>query len=192
MTIQTTAARPNRNRSQTSFNAEMQRAWSNAEEKSIFFLLSLRSSANLCVSALILRLDSLELAAQFAQDDRRVIRRQAGAENMTGPKQCVMCFRWPQFYAPPPAGTSREMARARPASTQSWTSCFVSLATVHHEEYKAKYHKPDKPLRKRCKRQPLPKTQISMTKTAGQGQNEHHRIIENHRSHTQGGRLNPV
>jgi hypothetical protein len=47
--------RQSRNRTQTSFNAETQRARSNAEEKSIFFLLSLRSSANLCVSALILR-----------------------------------------------------------------------------------------------------------------------------------------
>src|ERR1035441_8375212 len=49
------AARPSRNRIQTGLNAETQRARSNAEEKSIFFLLSLRSSANLCVSALILR-----------------------------------------------------------------------------------------------------------------------------------------
>src|ERR1035438_5363721 len=49
------AALQSRNRSQTSFNAETQRARSNAEEKNIFFLLSLRASANLCVSALILR-----------------------------------------------------------------------------------------------------------------------------------------
>ena len=49
------AARQSRNRTQTSFNAETRRARSNAEEKRIFFLLSLRSSANLCVSALILR-----------------------------------------------------------------------------------------------------------------------------------------
>src|ERR1039457_6862776 len=34
--------RQSRNRTQTSFNAETQRARSNAEEKSIFFLLSLR------------------------------------------------------------------------------------------------------------------------------------------------------
>src|ERR1035438_6530225 len=47
------AAPPSRNRSQTSFNAETQRAQSNAEEKTIPFHLSLRSSANLCVSALI-------------------------------------------------------------------------------------------------------------------------------------------
>src|ERR1035441_2314817 len=47
------ATPPSRNRSQTSFNAETQRAQSNAEEKTIPFHLSLRSSANLCVSALI-------------------------------------------------------------------------------------------------------------------------------------------
>ena len=121
MTIQTTAARPSRNRSRTSFNAETQRARSNAEEQSIFFLLSLRSSANLCVSALTLRLDSLELAAQFSRDDWRVIRRQAGVENMTGHKECVICFRWPQFYAPPPPSTSRETARAKTASTSQIT-----------------------------------------------------------------------
>jgi len=39
---------------QTSLNAETQRARRNAEEKDIFFLPSLRPSANLCVSALIL------------------------------------------------------------------------------------------------------------------------------------------
>src|ERR1039458_8286506 len=61
------AARPSRNRSQTGFNAETPRARSNAEEQSILFLLSLRSYANLCVSALILRLDSLELPAYFAR-----------------------------------------------------------------------------------------------------------------------------
>jgi hypothetical protein len=47
-------ARQSRNRSQNSFNAETQRARRNAEEKSFFFHLSLRPSANLCVSALIL------------------------------------------------------------------------------------------------------------------------------------------
>src|ERR1035438_7989397 len=40
---------------QTGLNAETQRARRNAEAKSFFFLLSLRSSANLSVSALILR-----------------------------------------------------------------------------------------------------------------------------------------
>ena len=44
-----------RNRNQISLNAETQRARRNAEEKSFFFPLSLRSSANLRVSALILR-----------------------------------------------------------------------------------------------------------------------------------------
>src|ERR1039458_5469824 len=57
--------RQNRNRTQTSFNAETQRARSNAEEKSIFFLLSLRSSANLCVSALILRRLRAEVLASW-------------------------------------------------------------------------------------------------------------------------------
>src|ERR1017187_4998962 len=47
--------RESRNRNQFSLNAETQRARRNAEEKSTFLPLSLRSSANLCVSALILR-----------------------------------------------------------------------------------------------------------------------------------------
>src|ERR1035438_652642 len=44
-----------RNRNQFSLNAETQRARRHAEEKSAFLPLSLRSSANLCVSALVLR-----------------------------------------------------------------------------------------------------------------------------------------
>src|ERR1035437_4875304 len=44
-----------RNRNQISLNAETQRARRNAEEKSAFLPFSLRSSANLSVSALILR-----------------------------------------------------------------------------------------------------------------------------------------
>src|ERR1035437_5616899 len=64
------AARPSRNRMQTSSNAETQRARSNAEEKSIFFLLSLRSSANLCVSALNLRRlrANPDIAVQWCRD----------------------------------------------------------------------------------------------------------------------------
>src|ERR1017187_7858301 len=64
------AARQSCNRSQTSFNAETQRARSNAEEKSIFFLLSLRSSANLCVSALNLRRlrANPDIAGQWCRD----------------------------------------------------------------------------------------------------------------------------
>ena len=49
------ATRQSRNRRQTGLNAETQRARRNAEAKSFFFLLSLRSSATLSVSALILR-----------------------------------------------------------------------------------------------------------------------------------------
>src|ERR1035438_6019551 len=44
-----------RNRNQISLNAETQRARKSAEEKIAFLPLSLRSSANLCVSALIPR-----------------------------------------------------------------------------------------------------------------------------------------
>ena len=77
------AARPSRNRSQTSFNAETQRAQSNAEEKTIFFLLSLRSSANLCVSALVLR--SLranpEIAVQRRQEAKTQRSRRWGGED---------------------------------------------------------------------------------------------------------------
>src|ERR1035441_699594 len=47
--------RESRNRNQISLNAETQRARRSAEEKSFIFPLSLRSSANLSVSALILR-----------------------------------------------------------------------------------------------------------------------------------------
>src|ERR1035438_480400 len=47
--------RESHNRNQINLNAETQRARRNAEEKSAFLPLSLRSSANLCVSALILR-----------------------------------------------------------------------------------------------------------------------------------------
>src|ERR1039458_4883263 len=53
--ILTVIPRESRNRNQISLNAETQRARRNAEEKSLFLPLSLRSSANLCVSALILR-----------------------------------------------------------------------------------------------------------------------------------------
>src|ERR1039458_3628036 len=44
-----------RNQNQTSLNAETQRARRNAEQKSAFLPLSLRFSANRCVSALVLR-----------------------------------------------------------------------------------------------------------------------------------------
>ena len=55
------------------FNAETQRARRNAEEKIIFFLLSLRSSANLCVSALILRSlrANRDMAVQRSAEKRR-------------------------------------------------------------------------------------------------------------------------
>src|ERR1035441_1659441 len=51
--VRACAKEPQR-REEPSFNAETQRARRNAEEKLSFFLLSLRFSANLCVSALIL------------------------------------------------------------------------------------------------------------------------------------------
>jgi hypothetical protein len=51
--VRACAKEPQR-REEPNFNAETQRARRNAEEKISFFLLSLRFSANLCVSALIL------------------------------------------------------------------------------------------------------------------------------------------
>src|ERR1039457_1506791 len=51
--VRACAKEPQR-REEPSFNADTQRARRNAEEKLSFFLLSLRFSANLCVSALIL------------------------------------------------------------------------------------------------------------------------------------------
>src|ERR1035437_700574 len=63
------AARQSRNRNQARLNAETQRARRNAEEKALFFLPSLRPSANLCVSALILR--SLRTISTIAVERRR-------------------------------------------------------------------------------------------------------------------------
>jgi hypothetical protein len=79
--------RESRNRNQISLNAETQRARRNAEEKSLFLPLSLRSSANLCASALILR--SLRGYWSTAVQGHRLFPRRAPVPHAPNPNQDI-------------------------------------------------------------------------------------------------------
>src|ERR1035441_2184925 len=94
------------NLNQSSLNAETQRARRNAEEKSAFIPLSLRSSANLCVSALILR--SLRGYWSAAVQSHRRFSRRAPVQPAPNPNQDIAphttAQEWDNRRPNPPGG----------------------------------------------------------------------------------------